>query len=154
MNKELKKQSSNKHLTNPLNTKCINPKARVMIGTLDGWQYMPVWGIVGPRLAIIYANQTRKVASTKHKNMHHASHVSNLSQPSWWLNHPLFFLHIILYLKTDCNKNKCLGIGILALDVDFGLENANMGREIRGSCSDQACDGQTKIKPPNWPSRR
>lgn len=40
--------SSNKHLTNPLNTRCISPKARVMIGTLDGWQYMPGWGIVGP----------------------------------------------------------------------------------------------------------
>lgn len=64
------------------------------------------------------------------------------------------FLHIILYLKTDCNKNKCLGIGILALDVDFGLENADMDRETRGNCNDQVCDGQTKIKPPNWPSRR
>jgi len=48
MNNELKKQSSNKHLTNPLNMRCISPKARVMIGTLDGWQYMPGWGIVGP----------------------------------------------------------------------------------------------------------
>jgi hypothetical protein len=48
MNNELKKQSSNKHLTNPLNMRCISPKAWVMIGTLDGWQYMPGWGIVGP----------------------------------------------------------------------------------------------------------
>jgi hypothetical protein len=111
--------------------------------------------LLGPRLAIRNANQTRKVASTQHKNMHPCIPcIKSHSQPSWWLNHPLFFLHIILYLKTDCNKNKCLGIGILALDVDFGLENANMDRETRGNCNDQVCDGQTKIKPPNWPSRR
>lgn len=51
--------------------------------------------------------------------------VSN-SQSAFTVIMPSSFSHVIKYLKHDCNKDKHFGIGILALDLDFGLKNANL----------------------------
>lgn len=51
--------------------------------------------------------------------------VSN-SQSAFTVIMPSSFSNVIKYLKHDCNKDKHFGIGILALDLDFGIKNANL----------------------------